>query len=239
MLPATPFHQSTLVWSLRSLVQPDVDTREFVSLSTQALQQRYREIASAPAPVTPDRYWGKAQGCNVLFVVLETAPARILPADGDLSDFPNLRRLRKTAFVGVSHYSTYPETHQAIFSVFTSWYPSSVRNFYFDHSDLVIPGMIRTLSQRGYDTAVYSPWDFRGERDREMYKSLGFQRQLYPEERRLDSELATRMALDTAALNLLKGDLEMNLKAGRRFAYLFAPELSHGPWSDLKRRGEE
>jgi membrane-anchored protein YejM (alkaline phosphatase superfamily) len=258
-VPSTPFHQSILVWGLRSLAnQTFVDTREFRDLSVDDLENQYRKIASAPVPVRDARYWGKAKGCNVLFLVLETTPARVLPADGDLSEFPNLRRLRETSFVGGAHYSTYPETHQAIFSIFSSWYPSTLaKNFFGEHPDLVVPSMIRKLSELGYDTAVYSPYDFRGELDREMYRSLGFRRQVYPEiDRRAfdakvrasykhirwgwgESSIETRTELDIATLGLLKRDLERDLGVGRRFAYLFAPQVSHGPWPDLKGNGEE
>ncbi len=258
VLPSTPFHRSILVWGLESLSnQTGVDTREFRNLSVEQLENKYREIVSDPVSARDARYWGKAKGCNVLFLILETAPARVLPADGDLSDFPNLRRLRKTSFVGVSHYTTYPETHQAISSILSSWYPSSLaRNFFQEHPDLIVPGLIRTLSGLGYDTAVYSPYDFRGELDHEMYTAVGFQRQVYPQidQRAFDAQvrantkrirfgwgetpLETRTTLDIATLGLLKRDMEQDLVHGRRFAYLFAPQVSHGPWPDSQRNGE-
>ncbi len=246
-LPSTPFHESILVRVLRSLSnRTEVDTREFRDLSAEGLENRYRAMTSAPAPERDTRYWGKAKGCNVLFLVLETAPAKVLPADGDLADFPNLRRLRETSFVGISHYTTYPETHQAIFSIFSSWYPSSLADVNGQHPDLAAPGIIRKLSELGYDTAFYSPYDFRGEPDADMYRELGFQRQVYPKNipivlKVFQTSLETRMALDTAALSLLKRDLERDLAEGHRFAYLFAPQVSHGPWLglDLKRNGEE
>jgi hypothetical protein len=246
-LPATPFHESILVGVLRSLSnRTDVDTGEFRDLSAEGLENRYRAMTSAPTPDRDTRYWGKAKGCNVLFLVLETAPAKILPADGDLADFPNLRRLRGSSFVGISHYTTYPETHQAMFSIFSSWYPSSLAVFNDQHPDLAVPGVIRKLSELGYDTAMYSPFDFEGEPDADMYRELGFQRQVYPKNlpvawKVFKTSLETRLASDTAALSLLKRDLERNLAEGHRFAYLFAPQVSHGPWQglDLKRNGQE
>lgn len=246
-LPATPFHQSIVVWALRSLAnRTDVDTREFQDLPPDGLENRYRAMTSAPSPGKDTRYWGKAKGCNVLFLVLETAPAKILPADGDLADFPNLRRLRETSFVAALHYTTYPETHQAIFSIFSSWYPSSLVDVDSQHPDFVSPGIIRKLSELGYDTAMYSPYEFKGEPDADMYASLGFSRQVYPKDHPIvlkifQTSLETRIDLDTAALSLLKRDLERDLAEGRRFAYLFAPQVSHGPWLglDLKRNGEK
>jgi len=241
---STRLHGSVLVRSVRSLANPtDVDSTPFQNLSISELHTRYREMTSSPAPERDARYWAKAQGCNVLFLVLETAPARILPALGDdLADFPNLRRLRRTSFAGVSHFSTYPATHQAMFSIFSSWYPSFLpRNFTHSHPDLIVPGLVRRLAELGYDTAFYSPFDFKGESDATMYRALGFARQVYPETRhpRLSgraflSAFDLRLGLDRAALNLLTRDLEKDLTQKRRFAFLFAPEISHGPWSLVK-----
>jgi hypothetical protein len=251
--PATPYHRNVLGWILRSLAdRTDAQTLEFANLPDVELQNRYRAMASFPQEARDARYWAKAKGSNVLFFVLETAPARVLPADGDLSDFPNLQRLRERSLVGASQYTTYAATHQAMFSIMSSWYPSAaIARVQNRRPDVVIPGLISDLSELGYDTAFYSPIDFKGEPDAEMYKSLGFQRQVYPpvEAARFDVDSTStfdpsgsarlRMALDLAALGSLKRDLERDLTEGRKFAYLFEPEVSHGPWADLKENGKE
>jgi membrane-anchored protein YejM (alkaline phosphatase superfamily) len=252
-IPATPYHRNVLGWILRSLAdRTDVQTLEFVHLPDVELQDRYRAMASFTPAAQDARYWAKAKGCNVLFFVLETAPARVLPADGDLTDFPNLQRLRERSLVGASHYTTYAATHQAMFSIMSSWYPSAaIARVQNQQPDVVIPGLIATLSELGYDTAFYSPIDFKGEPDSEMYKSLGFQRQVYPPRESAQIDLGSsstfnsngsarlRLALDLAAVSLLKSDLERDLAEGRKFAYLFEPEVSHGPWADLKENGKE
>lgn len=251
--PATPYHRNVLGWILRSLAdRGDAETLEFANLPDVELQNRYRAIASLPREARDARYWAKAKGSSVLFFVLETAPARVLPADGDLADLPNIEFLREKSLVGVSHYTTYAATHQAMFSILSSWYPSAaIARVQNRQPDAVVPGLIATLSDLGYDTAFYSPIDFKGEPDSEMYRSLGFQRQVYPslEGSKFDVESSTsfnsnesarmRMALDLAALGSLKRDLERDLTEGRKFAYLFEPEVSHGPWADLKENGKE
>jgi len=251
--PATPYHRNVLGWILRSLAdRSDAQTLEFANLPDVELQNRYRAMASFPQEARDARYWAKAKGSNVLFFVLETAPARVLPADGDLADLPNIERLREKSLVGVSHYTTYAATHQAMFSILSSWYPSAaIARVQNRQPNAVVPGLIATLSDLGYDTAFYSPIDFKGEPDSEMYRSVGFQRQVYPslEGSKFDVESSTsfnsnesarlRMALDLAALGSLKRDLERDLTAGRKFAYLFEPEVSHGPWADLKENGKE
>ena len=249
--PATPFHKNVVVWVLQSLAdRTEEQTREFVNLPEPELQSRYSAMASFRPAARDGRYWAKAKGCNLLIFVLETAPARVLPADGDLSDFPNLARLRERSLVGLSHYTTYPATHQAMFSILSSWYPSpadtSLQN---QRPDLGIPGLIANLSELGYDTAFYSPFDFDAVPDAEMYKSLGFRRQIYPprEPGTLDmnsiftanGSARHRMALDVAAVHLLKRDMDRDLSDGQQFAYLIEPEVSHGPWADLKEDGKE
>jgi arylsulfatase A-like enzyme len=247
----TPFHKNSLGWVLRSLANhTDDQTLEFSVLHGPELQNRYRAMASFTPAAQDARYWAKAKGCNVLFFALETAPARVLPADGDLSDFPNLRRLRERSLVGVSHYTTFPATHQALFSILSSWYPSTAAtNLETRQPDLAVPGLIATLSELGYDTAFFGPFNFEGLPDAEMYKSLGFQRQVYPPNETGNSDFfstfdsnqsaRTRMALDVASVNLLKRDMERDLSQGRQFAYLIEPEVSHGPWADLQEGGKE
>jgi membrane-anchored protein YejM (alkaline phosphatase superfamily) len=249
--PATPFHRNVLAWMLRSFAdRTEAQTLEFVDLSEAELQNRYRAMASFPPAARDARYWAKAKGGNVLFFVLETAPARVLPADGDLADFPNLRRLRERSLVGVSHYTTFPATHQALFSILSSLYPSAAMDSLQSRQpDLALPGLIANLSELGYDTALYSPINFDAVPDVEMYKSLGFRRQVYPQRGSDNLGLLSafdanesarlRMALDVATVSLLKHDMERDLAEGRQFAYLFEPEVSHGPWADLKEDGKE
>jgi glucan phosphoethanolaminetransferase (alkaline phosphatase superfamily) len=245
-LSRTPFHESVLGSVLRAMLnRSDIDTGEFRDLPMAELANRYREMVASPLPERSGRYRAKAKSSNVIFFVLETAPAKVLPAGGGLADFPNLRRLRETSFVAVAHYTPYCESHQAIFSILSSCYPSSALDGALRHKRAVrVPGMISTLSELGYDTAFYSPIDFRGEPDSAMYSSLGFQRQVYPKRQPsaisfdARNQIRVRMGLDVAALNLLRRDLERDLAEGRRFAYLFAPELSHAPWPDLSEDGK-
>lgn len=249
--PATPFHKNVLGWIVGSLGdRSEAQTLEFVNLPATELQNRYRTLASFPLAAQDPRYWAKAKGSNVLIFVLETAPARVLPADGDLADFPSIQRLRERSLVGVSHYTTYPATHQAMFSIMSSWYPSAaVTSLENQRPDLGIPGLIANLSELGYDTAFYSPFDFDAVPDAEMYKSLGFRRQVYPPHElgkgdvisTFDAEGSARrrLALDVAAVDMLKRDMDRDLTEGRQFAYLIEPEVSHAPWADMKEGGKE
>lgn len=251
----TWYHTSVVLGALSAFWhEGDAETKEFAGLGVPELLSRYRELTHAPLPQRNLRYWGKAKGSNVLFVVLETAPARFLPAEDKLDDFPNLRRLWSKSFVGMRHYTTYPHTHEAFFSLFSSWYPSGLmKSFERQHPDMVVPGIMHTLSSLGYHTATYAPatwtgWVGGGELDPEMYRELGFQREVFPDSASLSSLAsgedplgwkAMRVARDVAALNLMKQDLERWLTKGDKFAAVFLPQIGHAPWPDDPQNAEE
>ncbi len=249
-VPRTSYHASALLGALNAFwLEGDVETKEFAGLSVPGLLSRYRELTHAPLSQKDPRYWGKAKGCNVLFIVLETAPASFLPAEDKLDDFPNLRRLRSKSFVGKRHYTTYPHTHEAFFSLFSSWYPSGLmKSFERQHPDMAVPGIMHTLSSLGYHTATYAPATWGGELDPEMFRELGFQQEVYPDSGSLSSLASgydlsdwkgTRVGRDVAGLNLMKLDLERWLTKGDKFAAVFLPQIGHAPWPDAPQSGDE
>ena len=107
-LPTVRYHTSVFATAVTTLVVDEkLDTSAYVGLPLDELARRYRELTHSPEP-RPSSYWGTAKDCDVLVFVLETSPARCLPIEGDLSDCPNLARLRERAFVAVGHHTTYP-----------------------------------------------------------------------------------------------------------------------------------
>jgi phosphoglycerol transferase MdoB-like AlkP superfamily enzyme len=244
-LPRTSYHASVLLGALNAFwLEGDVETKEFAGLSIPELLSRYRELTHAPPSQRNPHYWGKAKGCNVLFIVLETAPASFLPAEDKLDDFPNLRRLQSKSFVGKLHYTTYPHTHEAFFSLFSSWYPSALmKSFERQHPDMVVPGIMHILSSLGYHTATYAPATWGGELDPEMFQELGFQQEVFPHSLAGGYDLSDwkgmRVGRDVAALNLMKEDLEHWLTNGDKFAAVFLPQIGHAPWPDDSQSGGE
>ncbi len=259
-LPRTPYHEAVLVKAFEALWAAEVsDTREFDHLTSAELKSRYRELTNAPSAQRDVRYWEKAEGANVLFFVFETAPARFLPAEDSWDQFPNLKRLRERSFVGASHYSTYPNTCRAVLSLFSSWYPSEALIGRAERDpNMAIPGIMHSLSAQGYATGTYSPFRWRVEPVEALFRSVGFRQQSYADDSEAFPSLRTgtsrqdiqsrRMALDLAALHLLKQDLERHLVDERRFAVAFLPEIGHIPFADadentgerdLKQRARE
>lgn len=235
-LGVSSYRGSVLLTALHAFVnEGDVGTSEFAGLTSPELVNRYRQLVDAPVPQRNPNFWGKAKGSNVLFFVFETMPERFLQSDGEMDDLPNLRRLRQNSFVALQHYTTYPNTHQALFALLSSWYPSGVtKTFEEQYPDISVPGMMRTLSNRGYYTAIYSPDRWDGALDAEMFRALGVEKQIFPAPNTQDRAIfrRTRRVRDEATLSLMKQDINHQLKEGKRFAVVFLPQIGHGPLLD-------
>lgn len=243
--PSVSYHKSILAEMLETFLGLGVEaagSEEFSNFDANQLAIQYRKLTNAPVPEKDPRYWGKAAGSDVILFVLETGPAASLDIAGNLDDMPVLRQLRGNSFVGSRHYSTYPYTSRAHFSIFSSWYPSNrTVDFTQKYSDLAVPGIMQILPACGYETVIYRPFPDTGEPDHEMYQDLGFQQQRIGEpspsfslhaESRLATWTRSRSA-DSAALSLLKKDMEDWLTRDRRFAVAFVPQEGHGPWPDV------
>jgi phosphoglycerol transferase MdoB-like AlkP superfamily enzyme len=231
------FHTDLLSSMVRaSFTDPTTVDPAILKLNVPELRQLYRQTARIPADGQPPKYLGKARDYNVVLLVLETAPARILdPAVDSLQDMPNLRRLRDRAFVGSHHYSTFPATNRATFSILTSVYMSV--DFAWSAGDVAVPSMIRSLGDVGYRTAFYGySWEAGG--DVTMFKDLGFQRlvnselgsTLFLPDMELGLPWAERVKRDAAPLRSMENDIRDWAARGQKFAVQFSPELGHGPW---------
>jgi phosphoglycerol transferase MdoB-like AlkP superfamily enzyme len=223
------------------------------NLSERDLIARYRALTNAPEPDRKPRYFGKESGANILFFILETTPEKYLPAGTDMKEFPNFNRLQDDSFVGTRHYTTFPITRCALFSLFSSWYPIDDPNNAFDSPSWdTTGGFLRRLNASGYKTAVFSPLRAPGIPDAALYDAVGFSRQVYP-----DSALTSydnspswqqeRVTADLDSLQLLESQMDAWMKRGDHFAVAFLPQIAHSPYpdnqtgtsaEDMQRRGQ-
>jgi hypothetical protein len=223
--------------------EEEATSKQFNNLGPRALIQQYQDLAHVRPSEKDPRYWSKATDSDVLFFVFETGPAAMLPIDGNLDDFPNLRRLRDRAFVAPFHYSTYPFTNRALFSCFSSWYPASLmKDFVEVYPDLRTPGIIRELSNRGYQTANYSPFPWEQDYDVKAAKAIGFGHLSFAHDsarlnHTYDRPWMVKRSYDLDSLHLLESDVDGWLTMGKRFVAVFAPQLGHDPWSDVSPDG--
>jgi hypothetical protein len=254
-VPASPYHQSSFLRAATSLWKENaVETGEFggldskraaglasedlSSLSTAELIAKYRQLTHAPKPETDPRYFGKQAGANILFFILETTPEKYLPVGEDLKSFPNFDRLLKNSFVGTRHYTTFPITRSALFSVFSSWYPIDDPGNAFDSPAWdSTDDFLRRLSSKGYETAVFSPLRAPGIPDAALFDAVGFSHQVYPDSALSSYEQSpswaeARIAADLETLHLLEAQLDLWMKQGRPFAATFLPQIAHSPYPD-------
>ncbi len=243
-ITTTPYHRSIFLRAMNAYWRDDgIETGEFAGQTMPQLLRSYRALTNAPASQRDGAYWAKAKGSNVLYFVLETTPAMFLGADDPLDDLPNIRRLREHSLVALQQHTTFPRTHEAVFSLLSSWYPSDVgRSFEEEHPGLKIPGIMRILSRLGYRTAIYSPMHHLNSLEAPMYESVGVQAQFYPADSLAPSDQSTellaawqkmRVTRDRGTLDLLEQDLDQSLSKGQKFAAVFLPQISHFPYPDV------
>ena len=243
LIPETPYHDNILARSIVALWAPGgLDTREFENLSLDELAVRYREMVNAPASPPESNYFGSMRGANLILFVLETEPERFLPSDDSLGDLPTLRRLEPKSFVATQHFTTYPYTNQALFSVFASCYPpDGTHTFNEEHPDAVAPGLTTVLHANGYATALYQPSPQHGDAAVETFRGFGFDREIAPDAAEIQANWpaglspnwkAERIARDLAILGVGRRDIEHWLSTGQKFFATFAFQISHLPYPD-------
>src|SRR2546425_6379193 len=250
-LPTNPYESSAALTAIRAFAsrgQEDAFQREYASAEPAALRAAYSSLTHASVPNARSRFWARAANYDVIFFVLETAPSQCLDLDAAAELFPNLRKLRAESFVASEHYSTYPYTVRAVFSIYSSWYPSNTRTDAVklldrDHPELLAPGVARSTRAAGYHTAIFVPdavdnW----EHDQRRYATLGFSEQVFPRnpDRRVATPVGTedpvfrwREYKDRATLALLKDSLLARIRSHERYLYAFHPQYSHGPWPNV------
>jgi arylsulfatase A-like enzyme len=208
-----------------------------------ALLRTYRESARVPTN-GPTAFTGHAKNYNVILFVMEAMTAQSFdPARDSLSDMPDVRRLRDQSFLMGRHYTSYPLTNAAAFSIFTSLYEK-----YASGEDVrrnvVIPGLVSTLRNAGYDTGYYGyVWKIPSERDDLMLKSFGFNRIVEPQiDQKLDWEgnstfygpLDYAEGHDIEVLHSLLNQIHSWTAHRQKFAAAFFPEIGHDPYREFK-----
>jgi phosphoglycerol transferase MdoB-like AlkP superfamily enzyme len=207
------------------------------------LASAYRALVNAPDEAVPSQFDGKASGYNLILVVLETTPTRILDLSGPLDRLPNLRRLRENAWIGPHHHTTHPRSDRAFFSILTSIYSADLDRI-FSVQRQFSGGFLNGLKQRGYHTGLYLPngdvFDF----ETSMWRTLGFETLVEPapkvnEPDFWSTDWKIRDRLDHEALWRMLDDIRGLTARNEPFATVFYPQLGHAPWPDILKDGRE
>ena len=242
-MPATVLHDSILLRALRpsSSWTPPADT-VLAGMPAEPIVREYRRLCRAPQPKKDPRYWAAMAGADVLFFVFETGPARCLPIDGPLDDFPALARLRRKAFIAPRHFTTAPVTTLAVLSIFNSLYPAGSGIAVTKAARTApLPGLPLSAARSGYSTEYYVDFPLEAFPDyAEQLRLQGFGkvRGVETSPRRLEqgadlSERERALRPGRAAGTSLRRSLRQKIAAGRRYLAVFFPMVGHAPWLDI------
>lgn len=218
---------------------------ELMEKSVPELLAAYREEANAPVD-DKGAYEGKARGYNVVLFVMESISAQVDdPSRDSLDDMPNLRELRKSAFVSREHFTSYPLTNRASFGIFTSLYAESAVGMAVGDRGVQLPGMVRDLNDAGYHTGYFGyVWRDEEERDDSMFDALGFEKISDPQEKADELPAAELMfggpvleaaAKDHLALVAMRQSIKEWTSKKEKFAAAFFPEMGHDPWRNVTK----
>jgi hypothetical protein len=231
-VPSSVLDRSAFLNSMQVFLGLDYEVRVAHLLPGKAVTD-YRELAEIPGKPPLSPYHGTARGCDVIWFLLETAPARSLPPADPLDDFPNLRTLSRHSMTASRHHTTFPVTLEAISSMLMSFYP--VRNETLERlaPSKTFPGIGTSLSERGYTTAIYFA-DPIQQITQDWLRAAGMKR-IWTSNPRFAERmhtLADRAERDVVALKVLLADVDNWTKAGQRYFAIFDPQIGHGaPWN--------
>jgi phosphoglycerol transferase MdoB-like AlkP superfamily enzyme len=236
-VPAMPWSQSLLQISMYQGFFKDNRLFDMHSRSVPELLQTYRESSHTSAP-GPTDYTGKAKNYNVILILMESMSAQAFdPARDSLNDMPNVRRLRDQSFLMGRHYTSYPVTDNATFSIFTSLYMhtqwGTIRHL------TTLPGFIRAARDDGYKTGFYGfVWTTAGHRDDLLLASLGFEKiaaapKPPPGISVFFGPLNYVETQDHSALHSMQMDIHEWTARRQKFAAVFFPEMGHDPYREL------
>ena len=250
-LPANPYLRGSFQSAFSALLQPQPDAvgeERFAHYKPSELIAEYRKLTNAPVPNRHSQYWSRADGYDVIVIVVETMPSACV----DLSDarnFPNIASLAPQALVADQHYSTAPYTSRAVFSIYSSWYPANDTRDFIQEFDAVTPnlkapGVARSLDAAGYRTAIFLPQHggINWEHDQSRFAALGFKEQVYlPVSDAAPtgvSPLQWRRQRDILLKDMLKQQIRVSTARHARYMFAFHPQLTHGPWPNVSTQSD-
>ena len=231
----------------------------FTGLPASELVRRYHERVHTPSCPNASAFFGSERGKDVILFVYETGPERSFAAARSRSWMPALDALAANGFVATQHYTTYPYTSDALFSVLSGRYPLNRRNLINSGRADLDDSLTQQLRRAGYIFRVYSSFGDTFEADIAMFDAFGASSIHVPDapdrspqiSARVDAALENlgpqspmlqqpasgrvreRLAQDLAAFEQLSMDVLEMKRRGQRFTALYLPQIGHAPWFDL------
>jgi hypothetical protein len=156
-VPAKAVYPSAAGRILAALRDNQASAGRFTGMTMNEVSAEFVRVTQTPSDTgTEPSLIGAEKGSNVILFVLETGPAR---AYHPLRNAPEkvINDLLPHSFVSTAHYSTYPYTSDALFSVFSGLYPL-MRRTLLRQSVALHFGWVQQLQELGYETKAYAPY---------------------------------------------------------------------------------
>ncbi len=252
-------HKSMLHANILALLTPEKLDSTMKKMDANKIQEYYFKFIGVNNSAIHDSYVRKRPlNSDIMLFVLETIPGRIFNFNEIPQELETLNRIADKSIISLKHFTTYPYTTDAIFSILSSCYPINIRKNYLQNIDGYKKfGLMSVLHEKGYTSAVYSPM-IGHFADVPLYKLLGVKNiYLSPKsphkpsavEKSVQKLLKTlpvhpstniydRLYYDLMAKKKMEADILSWKMSNKRFISLFIPQLSHGPWLDLYNQKE-
>jgi len=262
-VPTLAPHRSALGIMWEALWPPRPSLVIPVNATPGDLMALYRKAAAIGIERPTADFAGHDAGHDLIVFVMETGPARCYDPIYDRESLPGVSALLDRSFVARLHFTTYPYTSDAVFSILTGLYPIGRSEFLRRARPSKGFGLVPPLRQLGYSGFVYLPYPDSFENDTRMYavagissiyvagdrdverrararararQTIGMLPANSPARREHGALLEDRLIRDYMALDAMLGDILENKRNGRRFVALFMPQLGHAPWLNLYGR---
>jgi hypothetical protein len=261
-LPARAAYRSSAQGILVALFRSDGSVTRFRGANPNEIGRAFSDLTHTPVDASSSsQFYGRASRPNVVVFVLETGPAQAFDPLRDKEVAEPISELLSGSFFAESHYSTYPYTSQAVFSIFSGLYPVNIRKQLIANQSAQPFGWVEALRRVGYSTRTYAPFKDTFENDSRLFSLLGFERRFVPDVSDIEAapDVRSRVAAyleslpvsaggahgrdrarlqdvlnrDLVTLQRLKADIAGFVKNGQPFVVSYLPQVGHGPWLDI------
>lgn len=259
-LPDSPWNASSLTHVTRALFESG--TGSVAGMDFGQAFAALRKLSQVPPTNPTNPLAGKERGANVLLFSMETGPARALDFADSGNSLPGAGPLLTRAFVARRHYTTYPYTSNAIYSIMSGMYPHGRGRLTTAAQTSSVNGLMNAMKADVRIRRVYLPSPGTIQSEGPMLETFGadavYASDQHPDDpmrivaqRRTDAliagleqngstfgksarkQLRAHLLTDFQALEKMKSDITAAAHAHERFAVAFQPEIGHAPWLAL------
>lgn len=218
-LPNTPFHASAAIRMSEALLVKDT-----IKISQDDLNRSVERLAYAcEKPDAPGRGAKHEGRRNFVLFIMETVPYELFIGD-KIADTGTFGELGKSGYKATNHYSTYPFTSYARFSIFTGLYPAyRLEKTLPLGTEHPYRSFFSVLADDGYDFKVFDPVTKRYEIDDWLVHQVGGQ----VVGADIDGSIKEK---DDRVLGKMLEQIATAKKYGQPFVYAILPQITHGPW---------